>query len=329
MSEPVPWRMAWQRALYGPHGFYRHTEGPAGHFTTATHGGTGRALARALWAWADRYGLDGIVDVGAGRGELLTHLYAEQPGRPLTGLDIVPRPADLPEGVGWVESPGGAGLPAGWRPDRALVVAHEWLDVVPCTLAEVASDGTLRELLATPSSDSWSEPHRNPAPNTTNESLGSHLSGPDLEWCQRFWPTALTSEARPGDRVEVGRQRDEAWSALLDRLAPGSVAVAVDYGHTVADRPREGTLVAYREGRLVEPVPDGSCDLTAHVAVDSLRQTRRLLQREAVEGVAIPSHASASLDPAGYLRALADHSSVVELRRPGGFGDFWWVIAQV
>jgi SAM-dependent MidA family methyltransferase len=270
-------------------------------------------LARALWAWADRYGLNGIVDVGAGRGELLTHLHAEQPGRPLTGLDVVPRPAHLPEGVGWVESPGGAALADGWRPDRALVVAHEWLDVVPCTIAQVASDGTLRELLAAAS----------------NQFLGPALSGPDLEWCQWFWPSALTAEARPGDRIEVGRQRDEAWSALLGRLAPGSVAVAVDYGHTVADRPREGTLVAYREGHVVDPVPDGTCDLTAHVAVDSLRQTRRLRQREAVAAVGAPDHASAAVDPAAYLQALADQSAVAELRRPGGFGDFWWVIAQV
>jgi len=329
VSEPVPWRMAWQRALYGPDGFYRRAEGPAGHFTTATHGGTGRALARSLWTWADRFGLDGIVDVGAGRGELLRHLYAWEPGRPLSGLDVVPRPRDLPDDVEWVESPGGAGLPARWRPDRALVVAHEWLDVVPCTIAEVAPDGTLRELLADPSPDSCSEPHRGPAVSTTNRSLGPPLTGADLEWCQRFWPSAFTSEARPGDRVEVGRQRDEAWSALLDRLPSGSVAVAVDYGHTVANRPREGTLVAYREGHVVDPVPDGTCDLTAHVAVDSLRQTRRLRQREAVAAVGAPDHASAAIDPAAYLRALADQSAVAELRRPGGFGDFWWVIAQV
>ena len=161
MSEPVPWRMAWQSALYGPDGFYRRAEGPAGHFTTATHGGTGRALARSLWAWADRFGLDGIVDVGAGRGELLQHLYAWEPGRPLSGLDVVPRPQDLPDDVEWVASPGGAVLPPGWRPDRALVVAHEWLDVVPCTIAEVAPDGRLRELLAGSSPDSCSEPHWN------------------------------------------------------------------------------------------------------------------------------------------------------------------------
>jgi SAM-dependent MidA family methyltransferase len=321
--------MAWQRALYGPDGFYRRAEGPAGHFTTATHGGTGRALARSLWAWADRFGLDGIVDVGAGRGELLQHLYAWEPGRPLSGLDVVPRPQDLPDDVEWVASPGGAVLPPGWRPDRALVVAHEWLDVVPCTIAEVAPDGGLRELLADSSYDSCSEPHGVPAASTTNRSQGPPLTGADLEWCQRFWPSAFTSEARPGDRVEVGRQRDEAWSALLARLPAGSVAVAVDYGHTIADRPREGTLVAYREGHVVDPVPDGTCDLTAHVAVDSLRQTRRLRQREAVASVGVPDHASAAVDPAAYLQALADQSAVAELRRPGGFGDFWWVIAQV
>jgi len=321
--------MAWQRALYGPDGFYRRAEGPAGHFTTATHGGTGRALARSLWAWADRFGLDGIVDVGAGRGELLQHLYAWEPGRPLSGLDVVPRPQDLPDDVEWVASPGGAVLPPGWRPDRALVVAHEWLDVVPCTIAEVAPDGRLRELLAGSSPDSCSERHGIPAASTTNQTLGPPLTGADLEWCQRFWPSAFTSEACPGDRVEVGRQRDEAWSSLLARLPAGSVAVAVDYGHTVADRPREGTLVGYREGHVVDPVPDGTCDLTAHVAVDSLRQTRRLQQREAVAAVGAPDHASAAVDPAAYLQALADQSAVAELRRPGGFGDFWWVIAQV
>jgi SAM-dependent MidA family methyltransferase len=315
VSEPRPWREAWQNALYGPRGFYRQAQGPAGHFTTATQAGSGRALAQTLWAWADRYGLDGIIDVGAGRGELLRHLYACWPGRPLTGLDVVDRPADLPEPVAWVESPGGVDLPAAWRPDRALVVAHEWLDVVPCTVAEVAPDGLLREVFVDPA--------------TGTESLGPELAGSDLEWCQRFWPAALAEDRNAGDRVEVGRQRDEAWGALLDRLAPDSVALAVDYGHAVEDRPRTGTLVAYREGRLVDPVPDGSCDLTAHVAVDSLRQSRRLRQRDAVALTTPPDHQMAADDPASYLAVLADHSAVAALRRPGGFGDFWWVVTPV
>lgn len=315
MSEPVPWRVAWQNALYGPRGFYRRPPGPAGHFTTATQAGSGRGLARTLWAWADRHGLDGIVDVGAGRGELLRHLYACAPGRPLTGLDVVDRPPDLPEPVGWLNSPGGGELPMTWRPDRALVVAHEWLDVVPCTVAEVAPDGALREVFVDAA--------------TGAESFGPELAGPDMEWCQRFWPAVLAPDRQPGDRVEVGRARDEAWAGLLERLAPRSVALAVDYGHTVEDRPPRGTLVAYREGRLVDPVPDGSCDLTAHVAVDSLTQSRRLRQRDAVAVTAPPDHRLAAEDPAAYVAALADHSAVAALRRPGGFGDFWWVVTPV
>ena len=311
MSEAVSWRIAWQSALYGPTGFYRQASGPSGHFTTATHGRTGQMLARSLWAWADRYRLDGIVDVGAGRGELLQHLYASAPGRPLAGLDVVARPVGLPPDVEWFESPGGAYLAADWRPGRALVVAHEWLDVVPCTVALAAADGSLREILVDAS--------------TGEESLGAPLVAADLEWYQRFWP----AKASAGDRVEVGRQRDDAWSGLLNRLAPGSVALAVDYGHTAGERPREGTLVAYRGGRLVDPVPDGTCDLTAHVAVDSLRQTRRLRQRDALRPSVPPDHGLASRDPAAYLEALADQSAAAALRRPGGFGDFWWVVAEV
>ena len=33
------WEAAWRDALYGPVGFYRRPEGPAGHFRTAAHAG--------------------------------------------------------------------------------------------------------------------------------------------------------------------------------------------------------------------------------------------------------------------------------------------------
>jgi SAM-dependent MidA family methyltransferase len=309
VSDPVPWREAWQSALYGSGGFYRRPAGPSGHFSTATQGATGAVLATTLWAWADRYRLPGIVDVGAGRGELLRHLYASAPDRPLVGIDVVGRPDELPEAVGWVESPGGALLPSGWRPDRALVVAHEWLDVVPCTVAEVAQDGSLREVLVDPL--------------TGAETVDGPVSDADRQWYERF-----SGAGGVGDRVEIGRQRDDAWSALLDRLPLGSVAVAVDYGHEAGDRPAEGTLAAYQQGRLVDPVPDGTRDLTAHVAVDSLKQTRRLRQREAVPSAEPPDHGIASRDPAAYLAALADRRARTALRRPGGFGDFWWVVAE-
>ena len=204
MSESVPWRVAWQSALYGRDGFYRRASGPAAHFTTATHAGPGRALARTLWAWADRYGLDGIVDVGAGRGELLRHLYAGAPGRPLTGLDVVARPADLPAEVGWVESPGGPDLPADWRPGRSLVVAHEWLDVVPCTVAEVAHDGSLRELLVHPAPGSCSEPHANSGSEHHERIAGTAT----VRVGSRVVPAVLAvghRSERPGGRPGGGR----------------------------------------------------------------------------------------------------------------------------
>jgi SAM-dependent MidA family methyltransferase len=125
----------------------------------------------------------------------------------------------------------------------------------------------------------------------------------------------------------VGRQRDEAWAALLERLDE-SAALAIDYGHVLGDRPRTGTLAAYRSGRLVDPVPDGSCDITAHVAVDSLTQSRRLRQRAVLGEVAPPDMAMARRDPAAYLRDVAHRSEVATLRRPGGLGDFWWVFAE-
>ncbi len=309
MSSPVPWREAWERALYGADGFYRRSDGPAGHFLTATHGGAGAVLAETLWAWADRLGADSIVDVGAGRGELLRHLYAAAPHRPLAGLDVVARPSGLPDRVGWSVSPGGAALPAARFPRGSLVVAHEWLDVVPCTVGEVDQDGRLRQVLV----DAGGTEH-----------LGAPLDDADLVWCQQFWPGIVAPDAEPGDRVEVGRSRDEAWSGLLDRL-DGGAALAVDYGHTADDRPAAGTLTAYRSGRQVDPVPDGSCDLTAHVAVDALRQTDRCRQRDAVAAGHRPDHELARRDPGAYLAALAREGDVAALRRPGGFGDFWWV----
>ncbi|HEV7145449.1 MAG TPA: hypothetical protein VGN48_00485, partial [Pedococcus sp.] len=83
--DAIAWELAWQDALYGANGFYRRTAGPAGHFATATHGPAGGILAEALVTLALQHGLTHVVDVGAGRGELLAHLHAAQPSLRLTG----------------------------------------------------------------------------------------------------------------------------------------------------------------------------------------------------------------------------------------------------
>jgi len=317
---PLPWRAAWHRALYAAElGFYVTRGGPAAHFTTAAHGVAGRVLAEGfLRLWQREQGPRApavVVDVGAGRGELLGHLVSlvESTVR-LVGVDVVERPPGLDARIEWVRSPGGAGLPVALAGlDDALVVSNEWLDVVPCTIAQAAAGGLLREVLVDP--------------ETGEELLGEALGEAEREWVRRHWP-----DPSPGDRVEVGLARDEAWSDLVSRVASGLV-VAVDYGHLRESRPSGGTLAGYRSGTLVPAVPDGSCDITAHVAVDSLDSDRISTQREllrdlGLRGVA-PAHELAKADPLGYLRALERAGAEAELIRRGGFGDFWWVVKRV
>lgn len=310
----VEWQDAWQDALYGPRGFYRDERGPHGHFTTATHGTAGAVLAEALTLLAHEHGLTHVVDVGAGRGELLAHLHVADPGLRLTGVDVVDRPPALPAPVEWVTSPGGRELPAALRQlSAALVLAHEWLDVVPCTIGEVDTELVLRTLEVDPA--------------TGAETLGRPVEGPELAWADLHWPTR-----QPGERVEVGLSRDRAWAALLERVHSG-LAVAVDYGHRGGSRPLHGTLAAYRQGRAVTPVPDGSCDLTAHVAMDTLDHDDLLDQRTVLRGLGVdgatPAYELAAKDPQAYLHALERSSASATLTAVGGFGDFLWALKRV
>jgi SAM-dependent MidA family methyltransferase len=109
--------------------------------------------------------------------------------------------------------------------------------------------------------------------------------------------------------------------------------VAVDYGHTRGERPSGGTLTAYHRGVQGEPVPDGTMDLTAHVAVDSLDGDVAGRQRDVLRALGVlgqtPPLSLATSDALGYLRALERASGEAGLIRPGGFGDFWWVVKRV
>jgi hypothetical protein len=78
-------------------------------------------------------------------------------------------------------------------------------------------------------------------------------------------------------------------------------------------------------------VPDGSCDLTAHVAVDTLgadllRRQREVL-RDLLGPATPPPHRLASSDPAAYLEGLSRSSALSVLTTPGGLGDFWWAMS--
>ena len=120
----------------------------------------------------------------------------------------------------WLRSPGGAALPAALDDlDDVLVLAHEWLDVVPCTVAEVVAPGRLAVVLVDP--------------GTGAEATGGPPTPDELAWCARHWPL---DDLPVGARVEVGTARDRAWADLVWRVRRGTL-LAVDYGHTRGTRP--------------------------------------------------------------------------------------------
>lgn len=315
------WRQAMQEALYGEEtGFYRRAGSrPADHFRTSGH--SGPRFASALLALLERVdasldhpdSLD-VVDIGAGRGELLRFLVAlakpelRERLRP-AGVEVVPRPADLPEGIAWRST----------RPDSVtgLLLATEWLDNVPLDIA-IRDGDDYRYLLVDA---------------TGGEAPGGRVSEVDATWIRHWWPA--------GERIEIGLPRDLAWADAVGRVTRG-LALAVDYGHTRADRPQYGTLSGFRNGRWIQPVPDGSCDLTAHIAADAVAaagsavagvEASLVRQAEALRLLGLsgarPPMEMAQKDPAGYARALADASHAAELTDPAGLGGHLWLFQPV
>ncbi|WP_331271919.1 SAM-dependent methyltransferase [Motilibacter aurantiacus] len=305
MAGPLPYRAAVRHALYGPAGFYRRPEGPAGHFRTSVHASP-LLLAEALARLARAAGLRRVVDIGAGRGELLLALAEADPGLALHGVDVAPRPDGLPGQVRW-----------SFRPPRggtALLLGHEWLDDVPVDVVE-RTPGGVRTVLVDPRSGA--------------ETPGPPPSPADRAWLRRWWPLREV-----GDRAEVGRPRDRAWAAAVGTLR-GGLAVAVDYAHLRVERAAgayaAGTLRGHRDGRLVPPVPDGSCDVTAAVAMDAVAaaglaagaRAYVLATQRAVLGHLLPEPVD------GGFAALERRARVAELRDPDGLGGFCWLVQAV
>jgi SAM-dependent MidA family methyltransferase len=313
------WDVAWQQALYGDGGFYRRAGGaPAAHFRTSVHASP--LLAEALAELARLCGLTRVVDIGSGCGELLTALADVDPDLGLVGVDVVDRPEGLPERARWLVSTGGGSLSLAPNDcSRALVVAHEWLDDVPCPVVEVGPAGRWRQVEVDPA--------------TGTERLGAVATSAQQRWLDRWWPVGP-----PGSRAEVGLTRDRAWADLVARC-PGSVLLAVDYSHNRSARPATGTLTGYCAGRVVLPVPDGTCDITAHVALDAValageaagaRSTVLTRQDDVLRRLGVtaqwPDPSSARVDAAGYLARLALAGEATELLDPAGLGGFGWLL---
>jgi SAM-dependent MidA family methyltransferase len=319
----MSWRAAMASALYGPDGFFvRAPDGPAGHFRTSVH-------ASPLFAGAlGRPDPFDVVDVGAGRGELLTTLCrlvvadkatprSRVRRRPLgerirfTAVEVAPRPRGLDEGIRWRRA-----VPDGIV---GVLVATEWLDNVPLDAAEVDRDGWFRRVLVDPA--------------TGVETLGGVVHAADAFWLARWWP----GRAEPGERAEIGWPRDVAWADAVSSVRRGC-ALAVDYGHVRDRRPALGTLTGYRGGRQVAPVPDGTCDVTAHVAMDAVAEAAGtpyalVTQRDALRALGVdgarPPLDRARTDPAGYVRALAGAGAAAELTDPAGLGGHWWLLHTI
>jgi SAM-dependent MidA family methyltransferase len=311
------WRAAAEAALYGPDGFYRRPEGPAGHFRTSVHASPlfAEAVARLLCRLDEALGrparLD-FVDMAAGRGELATGVLAALPAEVnartrVCAVEVADRPAALDHRIEWLSEPP--------RNITGLLFANEWLDNVPVEIAETDSAGVPRGVLVR---------------RDGRERLGDAVAGAEAEWLERWWPLP----AEEGLRAEIGLPRDEAWAAAVATVGRG-LAVAVDYAHTTSSRPLFGTLTGFRDGRESAPVPDGSCDLTAHVALDAcaLPGGRVLTQRDALRALGItgarPALSLASAQPAEYVRALARAGEAAELTAAGGLGDFGWLLQPV
>ena len=302
--------VAMARALYGEDGFFRR-ERPSDHFRTSVSASPlfAEAVARLVTHVDRELGHPDaltVLDVGAGRGRLLSQvldlLGRDDRLRPIA-VEVADRPEGLDPRIEWR-----ADLPTGFR---GLLIATEWLDNVPLDIAKVDEDGVARYLLS-------------------DGALGDRLSAPDAHWVAEWWPIH-----EPGDSAEIGRSRDDAWAAAVARLSAG-LAVTVDYGHTRADR--RPTLTGFRNGRQVEPRFDGTTDITAHVAVDSVSARAALRvppmrQREALRALGIdgarPPLSLATTDPAAYVRALSRASQAAELIAEGGLGDHWWVLEPV
>jgi len=331
-------------ALYGPGGFYVRPAGrPAAHFRTSAHASPlfAGAVLRLLGEVDEALGrpdpLD-VVDIGAGGGELLAALAAAAPPPlaarlRLTAVELAARPAGPTVDLDEFPSPQRQQLiKISWRtapPERStgLVLATEWLDNVPVDVAQLDGSGVARYVLVDQV--------------TGAESLGGPVTGADAEWLARWWPLAA-----PGDRAEIGLPRDAAWAETVGTLRRG-LALAVDYGHLAGGRPPSGTLTGFRDGREVPPVPDGSCDVTAHVALDAAASAGALAlstdthrvepvlvsQRAALRALGVsgarPPLALAHGDPAAYLRALAAAAAAAELTDLAGLGGHHWLIQPV
>jgi SAM-dependent MidA family methyltransferase len=307
------WFDAWVESAYGTDGFWR-IHSPEAHFRTAAT--SGPMIAEMLAAVVERHDEIGhVVDIGAGNGRLLEELSAIRPDLQLLGIDLRKRPERLPAQVGWAQdlwdvrygcwTSGEAGAALA-QAEPVLIICCEWLDDLPCPVVVRHADG-------------WREVIIN---DDGMEQAGPRLETEQLAWADRWWPG--------GDRAEIGLTRDRAWVELIKMiLKRGGCALMIDYGHTAGRRPVSGSFAAYRDGRALDPVPETSLNLTAHVAVDAIRAAGEeagattsfcgLQSEVAPELLQVESHPDPLIDLDRRSHRSALSSQYV-------WGSHWWLL---
>lgn len=311
--EWAPWSRAWAAASAG----FWSGEEPAAHFRTSVSPLVANRVADIVRATDLRLGCPDdfwIVDIGCGDGQLL-ELVRDRcpdiaPRAHWLGVDVRPMRR---EGMESIRRACPAVLPG--APFVGLVMAHEWLDEIPCDVIERDESGVDRVVLVDRDGSQMLGP-----PISDDEACARWgLDATDLrDWTAAWWPLR-----EPGDRAEVGVSRDRAWAWIGSLLGAGC-ALSTDYGHdrhVRIDAHRHGTLTAYLNGRVVAPVPDGTVGLTAHVALDScaaaLPGTHRTIQRDEITVPAVPM--------APDVGDIEVHFHGLRLRTRAHLGEVGWL----
>ena len=315
---------AWNDANPGPQGFYRRKR-PHQHFATEAQTGLlAEALARWIRRIAERWTEDRIVDVvdiGAGSGELLLSLHqllnrtrlSTHRGRRAGATGRIARRDS------WITGEAPKALSSTW-PDgvTGVVLAHEWLDDLPIDVVARDQQDVVREILVDP--------------RTGLETLGDPV-GSDTDAGR--WLDRRRGPVR--DRAEVGLHRDAAWRAVCAAIRSGA-ALAIDYAHLRTERESgrydAGSITGYSNGATHWPIPDGSMNITAHVALDAcaaatqpagcVRSQSEWLD-ELLPETSIPSLHSPKPIPDRYAEQLQRHTQRARILNRSS-GVYWLTV---
>lgn len=287
----LPWASAWKTAnvcFYDQHSAERQ-------FRTSIESGTeiARALGRIITSHDAELEQEDflVIDIGSGSGRLLEQLASLVPEHiTLMGLDIRERPPGLDPRILWRQGQiddstedfsGFDGHMVG------VVIAHEFLDDIPCTVVELDEDLVPHLILVDPvdGAEYTGPPLDDPAARC----LLGQATDEQSAWLDSWWPPT-----RPMARREIGVDRARLW-ARLSRIVASGYAVAIDYAHGRTERSAgvwdAGTLRGFSAGRPRSAIPDGSVNITAHVALDALASRSAILrtQSEVLEGTSLRS----------------------------------------